>query len=71
MPTSTSELRAPAISCNHCVNAIKRAVGAMPGVQSVDASAATKVVTVTYDPAVVAETAIRATMADEGYPVAN
>jgi copper chaperone len=62
-------LKAPDISCGHCVAAIKRAVGAIPGVASVDASADTKVVRVSYDPDAVSLRKIEETMAEEGYPV--
>jgi copper chaperone len=62
-------LVAPDISCGHCVAAINRAVGALPGVGSVDASEETKRVTVEYDPSRVALADIEATLDEEGYPV--
>ena len=67
----TITLRAPDISCAHCVAAIKRAVTALPGVSAVDGDPATKQVTVTYEPARVSLEKIESTMADEGYPVAR
>jgi len=38
--------RVPNISCGHCVMTIRREVGALPGVQSVEGDAATKTITV-------------------------
>ncbi|MBI2942152.1 MAG: heavy-metal-associated domain-containing protein [Chloroflexi bacterium] len=67
----TVTLRAPDISCDHCVRTIKKAISELPGVRKVDASAATKVVQVTYDPAQLTRDRIETTLADEGYPVAK
>ncbi len=64
-------MKAPKISCGHCVMAIKRAVGALEGVASVDGDPGSKKVTVEYDPARVALSRIEETMAAEGYPVAK
>ncbi|NLS78037.1 MAG: heavy-metal-associated domain-containing protein [Chloroflexi bacterium] len=59
----------PNISCNHCVMTIKRELGALKGVSSVDASAQTKQVTVGYDSeATLAR--VKATLEEIGYPVA-
>lgn len=66
---ATTTLRAPAISCDHCVGTIKRAVARLPGVQSVQGDAATKQVTVAFDPGAVTLERIAAAMAEEGYPV--
>lgn len=66
---ATATLHAPAISCSHCVAAIKRAVGKLPGVQSVEGDPTTKRVTVSYDPSAVSVDQIAAVMAEEGYPV--
>lgn len=59
----------PNISCNHCVMTIKREVGALEGVQAVEASAESKQVTVTYD-ADETLARVKATMEEIGYPVA-
>ena len=64
-------LKAPDISCGHCVNAIKKAVGKLPGVAGVDANETSKLVQVSYDPAKVSLETIESTMAEEGYPVAH
>ena len=62
-------LTAPDISCGHCVATVTRAVGALDGVEGVEASAETKRVTVAYDPAQVSLTEIEAALDEEGYPV--
>lgn len=64
-------LRAPDISCGHCVMAIQRAVGRLEGVASVEGDPGSKTVTVSYDPSRVNMAQIEQTMAAEGYPVAK
>lgn len=67
----TKTLSAPSIHCGHCVMAIKRAVGRLPGVASVEGDPVAKNVTVTFDEGMVDLERIKATMAEEGYPVAG
>jgi copper chaperone CopZ len=43
-------VQVPAISCAHCVATIRRELGDLPGVRAVTADAASKQVTVRYDP---------------------
>ncbi|MBI1885365.1 MAG: heavy-metal-associated domain-containing protein [Chloroflexi bacterium] len=62
-------LEAPNISCDHCINAIRKAVTALPGVQFLEGDPASKRVTLEYDPAQAALPAIEQAMAEEGYPV--
>jgi copper chaperone len=62
---------APAISCEHCRHAIEDAVGAMPGVQSVEVEIPARTVQVRYDPAAIDPARIEATLEEEGYPVAH
>lgn len=62
-------LTAPDISCGHCVATVKEAVGALAGVQNVDASDATQKVTVSYDPNLVSMDRIEAALYEAGYPV--
>ena len=64
-------LHAPDISCMHCVGAIKRAVSKLPGVETVDGDPGTKNVQVTFEASKVNLEQIKATMAEEGYPVAG
>ncbi len=58
----------PAISCGHCVAAITRAVGALDGVEQAVVSAATKQVSVRFDPLRVSLTDIRRALDELGYP---
>lgn len=67
----TATLHAPDISCMHCIGAIKRAVGRLEGVASVEGDPSTKKVRVSYDPGKVDLARIKQAMADEGYPVGN
>jgi copper chaperone len=64
-------LRAPDISCDHCIRSIRGAVEALPGVRLIEADIEGKAVTVEYDPAQAALPAIEDAMKDEGYPVAT
>lgn len=62
-------LISPDISCGHCVATIQSAVGALEGVQHVAANAATKEVSVNFDPARVSLPQIEAALSEAGYPV--
>ncbi len=57
----------PNISCNHCVHTIQTEVADLAGVQSVQADAASKKVTVTYD-APATEDEIKGLLAEINYP---
>lgn len=58
------------ISCKHCVQTIKNEVGELPGVLSVEADAASKQVTISFeDPAT--EEEIKALLTEINYPVAS
>lgn len=64
---TTLTVKAPNISCGHCVHTIQDEVGELAGVKSVQAKADSKVVTVTFEaPATTAQ--IEALMAEIGYP---
>lgn len=65
----TTQLKAPDISCEHCVATVKRTAGQFPGVQSVEADAETKVITLTYDPAQVDLAKVEEALEEEGYPI--
>ncbi len=62
-------LKAPDISCGHCVATVKEAVGALAGVQNVDASEVTQQVMVNYDPNLVSMDRIEGALSEAGYPV--
>ncbi len=64
-------LTVPDINCGHCEMTIKEEVGALGGVSDVQPSNVTKTVVVEFDPAAVTPEAIRATLAEAGYPAQN
>ena len=59
----------PNISCGHCVHTIQTEVGELPGVKSVEASAESKKVTITFEPPATEEK-IMSLLAEINYPVA-
>lgn len=67
--TEHISLTAPDISCGHCVSTVQQAVGDVAGVESVTASAETKVIDVRFDPSQVTVDRIEAVLDDAGYPV--
>lgn len=64
-------LTAPDISCGHCVATVQGAVGALDGIERVQANADTKQVAVAFDPARVSLPQIEAALDEAGYPVAK
>jgi copper chaperone len=67
---TTETLSVPDISCDHCQRTIEAALGRLPGVRAA-VDVATRTVQVTYDERAVTPAAIRDTLADEGYEVAD
>jgi copper chaperone len=63
------KLQVPNISCGHCVMTIKREVGELAGVTSVEADPATKSVEIAYGPPATLE-GIKALLDEIGYPAA-
>lgn len=59
------------MSCEHCVKAVKGAVGALKGVVSVDVDLKGKKVTVWFDPEKVTVALIKDAIEDQGYDVAD
>ncbi len=57
------------MSCSHCENSVKKAVGALPGVDRVSVDLAGKKVTVEFDTGRVTGEAIFAAIEDQGYEV--
>ena len=64
---ATTTLTAPDIVCGGCANAIQKAVGALPGVSTVDVDIETKRVSVTHDDAASPET-ITGALDRAGFP---
>lgn len=65
---ATVQLQAPDISCGHCVGSVKNRIGQLDGVETVEASADTKLIDITFDSEKVNLDKIKAELADEGYP---
>jgi len=64
---TTLTVKAPNISCGHCVHTIEDEVGELAGVKSVQAQEDSKIVTVTFETPATTEQ-IEALMAEIGYP---
>lgn len=62
-------LKVEGMSCMHCVNAIKKAVGGLKGVETVEVNLNSKTVTVSYDDAKVTLAEIKNAIEDQGYDV--
>ena len=69
MANEVKTLNVEGMSCGHCENAVKKAVGALAGVSSVSVSLAEKTVTVDFDPAQVSQEKIASTIEDQGFDV--
>jgi copper chaperone len=59
------------MSCQHCVKAITKAVGELPGVANVSVDLAAKTATVEYDSAQCSVETIRQEIEDQGYDIAD
>ena len=62
---------APAIHCDGCAAAIKRSVGKLAGVDSVEVAVADKRVSVSFDGARVSADMIKERLEQAGFPVQN
>ena len=67
----TQTLHVTGMTCGGCENAVKRAVGKLPGVASIDASHAEKRVTVDFDTTQTTLDAIKAKITTLGYQVGS
>ena len=65
----TKILKVGGMSCEHCVMAVTKAVGSIPGVDSVNVSLEAGTAEVGYDPARVSLDEIKAAIAEEDYEV--
>ena len=57
------------MSCEHCVNAIAKAVGALPGVSGVAVDLTAGSVAVEHEPGIASAEKIKAAIEDQGYDV--
>lgn len=69
MSKEISTLIVEGMSCSHCENSVKKAVGALNGVDSVAVDLKSKKVTVEYDVERVSLDTIKDTIEDQGYDV--
>jgi copper chaperone len=69
MPKVSTVFDVEGMSCNHCVNSIKKAVGELDGVGTVDVDLTTKKVRVDYNDSLVNDEKIKAVIEDQGYDV--
>ncbi len=65
----TVKLYVPNISCGHCVMTIKREVGELAGVTSVESDPATRDVEIAFDPPATMD-GIKTLLEEIGYPAA-
>lgn len=69
MSKEVSILTVDGMSCSHCENAVKKAVGTLNGVDSVTVDLKSKKVSVEYDCERVDLKTIKDTIEDQGYDV--
>lgn len=69
MSKEVKTLTVHGMSCSHCENAIKKAVGELNGVESVSVDLKSKKVTVEYDSDRLELGTIKDTIEDQGYDV--
>lgn len=62
-------LKVEGMSCSHCENAVKKAVGALDGVSAVTVDLKGKTVTVEYEDSKVSPDRIKSEIEDLGYTV--
>ena len=65
----TVELKIGGMTCNGCVNSVKRVLAGVPGVQDVDVSLTPGKATVRFDPSVADVRQLETTVEDAGYEV--
>jgi copper chaperone len=68
---TTETLSVPDISCDHCQRTIETALTRLAGVHTATVDVPARTVQVSYDAATVTPSTLRATLADEGYDVAD
>lgn len=69
MSTEIKALKVDGMSCSHCENTVKNAVGSLNGVVSVSVDLGGKKVMVEYVPEKVSIDTIKAVIEDQGYDV--
>lgn len=69
MANEVQVLNVEGMSCSHCENSVKKAVGALDGVSNVTVDLKTKKVSVEFDADKVNVEAIKDAIEDQGYDV--
>lgn len=69
MAKEITDIKVEGMSCSHCENSVKKAVGALNGVDKVSVDLANKKVTVEFDPEKVSGKQIIDAIEDQGYDV--
>ncbi|MDF2986133.1 MAG: copper ion binding protein [Eubacterium sp.] len=69
MAKEITDITVEGMSCSHCENSVKKAVGALNGVDKVSVDLANKKVTVEFDPEKVSGKQIFDAIEDQGYDV--
>jgi copper chaperone len=69
MAQEKTNLTVEGMSCEHCVNSITKAVGALKGVATVNVDLQNKQVAVAYDPQLISIHNIKEAIEDQGYEV--
>lgn len=65
----TKIIRVEGMSCQHCVNAIKKAVGELTGVGKIEVDLQAQKVTVELDSKIIPLATVKATIEEQGYNV--
>jgi copper chaperone len=69
MANEVKILNVEGMSCSHCENSVKKAVGALNGVENVTVDLESKKVTIEFDPEKVNVDMIKDAIEDQGYDV--
>jgi copper chaperone len=69
MPKDNVILTVPDMSCSHCENTIKKAVGSLNGVENVIVDLNSKKVSIEYDSTKVSIETMKNAIEDQGYSV--
>lgn len=69
MSSEVKTLNVEGMSCSHCENSVKKAVGGLNGVESVVVDLKGKKVTIEFDPEKVSVDTIKDAIEDQGYDV--
>ncbi len=63
------QLQVPEMHCDHCKSSLEGAVGAMPGVDTVEVTISDATIDVAFDESAVELTTIKSTIEEQGYAV--